>query len=46
LFMRLDFARVLQSSWTLENGHTAPLKPAGMAESGDTRLHFKVGFDW
>lgn len=46
VFMRLDFARVLQSSWTLENGHIAPLKPAGMAESGDTRLHFKVGFDW
>lgn len=46
LFMRLDFARVLQSSWILENGNTAPLKPAGMAESGDTRLHFKVGFDW
>lgn len=46
LFMRLDFARVLQSSWILENGRTAPTIPAGMAESGDTRLHFKVGFDW
>lgn len=46
VFMRLDFARVLQSSWILDNGRTAPTKPAGMAESGDTRLHFKVGFDW
>lgn len=46
LFMRLDFARVLQSSWILENGRTAPTIPAGMAENGDTRLHFKVGFDW
>jgi hemolysin activation/secretion protein len=46
LFMRLDFAQVLQSRWTLENGRTHPIKPIGMAEEGDTRLHFRVGFDW
>jgi hemolysin activation/secretion protein len=46
LFMRLDFAQVLQSRWTLESGRTHPIKPIGMAEEGDTRLHFRVGFDW
>lgn len=46
LFVRLDFARVLQSSWELENGRRTPVKPAGMNETGDTRLHFRVGFDW
>lgn len=46
LFMRLDFATVLQSNWIIHNGHIAPSKPAGIAESGDTRLHFRVGFDW
>lgn len=46
LFMRLDFATVLQSDWIIHNGQTAPSKPAGIAENGDTRLHFKVGFDW
>lgn len=45
LFMRLDFARVLQSSWEIENGRRAT-KPVGMNESGDTRMHFRVGFDW